>query len=105
MTWDIAISTKGKTNESRRRLNYNRADFEELSREFSQCDWTGLFGQSDVNTCYDIFLSVYDNVCAKYVPWTIARPVRRDKWISAEISNLLKEKRKTWFVMSRKKKS
>jgi hypothetical protein len=61
-----------------------------------------MFGQCDVNTCYEIFLNVYENACAKYVPRTKSRPVKRDKWITAEISNLLKERKKTWFDMSRK---
>jgi len=104
LTWDLAVSTVGQTTESRCRLNYNRANFVELSREFSQCDWTSLFEKCDVNTCFERFLNVYENACAKYVPRTKARPVKRDKWISAEISDLLKEKRKTWFDMSRKER-
>ena len=45
---------------------------------------------------------MYNNACFKLLPRTKARPVRSDKWISAEISELLKKKRKTWFDMSRK---
>jgi len=96
------VPTVGQSTESRHRLNYNRADFEKLRCEFSQCDWAGLFGQCDVNTCYERFLNVYQRACAKFVPRTKARPVRRDKWISAEITDMLKEKRKSWFEMGRK---
>ena len=48
---------------------------------------------------------MYENACTKFVPRTKARTVKRDKWISAEISDLLKEKRKTWFDMSRKERT
>jgi len=93
LTWDFAVST-GHTQESRCRRNYNRANFEELSREFSLFDWPSLFGQCDVNTCYERFLNVYENACAKYVPLTKARPMKRDKWISAEINDLLKKRKR-----------
>ena len=79
LTWDFAVATASRATESRRRLNYNRADFEALSREFSQYDWASLLGKFDVNSCYEKFLIVYNNACAKYVSRTRAKRVRRDK--------------------------
>ena len=51
-------------------------------------------------------VSVIGLACSgsKFVPQTKARPAKRDKWISSEISKLLKEKKKLWFNMSRKER-
>ena len=40
-----------------------------------------------------------------YQVCTKARTAKHDKWINAEIFDLLKEKRKTWFDMSRKERT
>ena len=73
--------------EGRRRFNYSRANFEEIAREFSECDWSTLFGKSDVNTCYKLFMNIYENACEKYVPLTKYRPMKRDKWMTTEIAD------------------
>jgi len=49
-------------------------------------------------------MNIYKNACEKYVPLTKYKPMKREKWMTTEIADLIKTKRKKWFEMSRKER-
>lgn len=85
------------SDESFKKLNFRKANYEQISAELEQIDWNFL-QNSDISTGVDKFNEIINSIIERNVP------VRKNRskypfWFSSELRNLLKEKeraRRKW---------
>ena len=52
----------------RDKLNYRRADYNELNKELGGEDWDALFINANMQEAYDRFLAAYHKACKANIP-------------------------------------
>ena len=68
----IIYNLENKKNESDladlRRINYRKANYDQMKIELLKIDWLNLFEGKSVNEMYDYFLDHYNHLCESYIP-------------------------------------
>ncbi len=78
------------------KLNWQRADFQEIRKDLDQVDWGVEMGGLNVEECWDMFRDILDESVKRNVPTGRAIKPGKPRWLTQEIIGMLRKKRKCW---------
>ena len=62
--------------------NYNKADYDIINECFFNIDWDEMFTNLDINTMWNKFITIVEEVIDKTVPTTILKERRHPLWMT-----------------------
>ena len=88
-----------KINGSRNyKYNYGRGDYQSMTSELLNINWTILSAGLDINATWSLFHSIMLQLIDKYVPTSLIRPVGpRPMWMNSAALKAVKQKRRAWM--------
>ena len=92
--WDFSIAQKPSVQFSSTTFNFRKGNYRGFREELGNVDWKTLFGDKNVDTCYEDFLQVYYNLSLKWIPKTTRKSnaKRRAPGLTSEILDLSRSK-------------
>ena len=97
LNWDYNLSNPlNLPKHSSIKFNYKKGDY---SNFMTHTDWHSKFEDKDVNQCYDIFTSEYNQACVKFIPAIKTHANRKfiAPWMNNEILDQIKLKKRLYF--------
>ncbi|KAL0902478.1 hypothetical protein ABMA27_000336 [Loxostege sticticalis] len=76
------------------RYRYDKGDYDSLSEEISNIDWTNEFCNKSLESSVDFFYSTLYTLRDKYIPHKLVVYSSNPKWYSSALIKAIKEKRK-----------
>lgn len=87
--------SKGDEPYKRNRLNYRKADMENLRKYYGELDWEKLKRTREVQEKYDIFMEAYQSGVMKYVPENKLKEKGKKDWFNARCAKAKEKKRQS----------
>lgn len=81
-------------------FNFKQADFSILSSEISNCDWSCVLDEPNLDLATHNFYGTLFGCFARCVPISSSPPVKRVPWLTADLINLRNRKTKAWKAYS-----
>ena len=78
------------------KLDYHRADYNQLRHLFLDCDWASIMDVDDVNQSWLNFKEKYHEVVRECVPIRRCRNRKNPPWLTKELVSYVRHKRKLW---------
>lgn len=80
------------------KLDYTRGDYVGMERDLMAFDWPSLFSCRTVNESYELLVSTYSQLCAKFIPTRQPRLGNaQPQWFTQDIRRSNKELHKLWY--------
>ncbi|CAG9134857.1 unnamed protein product [Plutella xylostella] len=80
----------------RKKFAYSRANYESISKDIAQIDWTDKLSHGDVDTATDTFYRLIYDLRNKHVPMRPSVKQCHPPWFNTALIKVLKEKYKHW---------
>ena len=85
---------------SKKRLNYNKADYDGINKFYSNINWSEFFGNKSVEEMYDLFLRSFQVACSYFIPFYHDNPRNNRKWMTDRVKRSINEKYRLWKIYS-----
>ena len=86
-----------KNKEIKEKLLYDKGNYEEINKYFSEVNWIKEFKSLNINQSYSSFLKHYYFACATHIPRSKIRTKNGEIWMTKELKSLIKTKNKFWI--------
>ena len=102
ITWNISLDST-RRNVSTSVHNYNKADYYIINECFFNIDWKEMFSNIDINTMWNKFITIVEEVIDKMVPINISKERNYPKWMTrrAKLDRKLKSTMWARFRLSK----
>ena len=80
ITWNISLDSK-RRNVSKSVHNNNKADYDIINECFFNIDWEKMYSNININTMWNKFITIVEEVIDNMVPTTILKEQNYPKWI------------------------
>jgi hypothetical protein len=101
INWHLAVaSSRSGPVFERSSFNYNKGDYEKLTRELNVIDWDTLFADKNTNECYELFTNEYDRLVSLCIPKqsSLARKIQ-PPWMTRTLNHLIATKKRLWILV------
>jgi hypothetical protein len=93
VTAEIAPARGG---ESERRRNWKKGDYEAIRKRLREIEWEETLGSGSTEENWNKFKNIVENCVNDHVPYYKAFNNSRPRWMSKEITSLIRRKRAAW---------
>ena len=84
----------------RTKYNYKKANYVGMKSYFGSINWSDIFMDKNVGSCYEIFVNKYKIACDEFIPIVRFDKKRRIKppWLSKELREMMRKKSNLWYA-------
>ena len=95
ITWNISLDST-RRNVPKSEHNYNKADYDIINECFFNIDWEEMFSNIDINTMWNKFINIVEEVIDKMIPTKILKERNYPKWMTRRAKLVRKLKSTMW---------
>ena len=75
------------------KINWSKANYSEISNDFSLIEWEDLFNNMGANECYNSLLDIIEASCKRHVPLiNIKSPNINPPWMTNQLKTAIRDK-------------